>query len=359
MSEKKWYTFAAAAKKDWLGAAQRELQGEDPLQKLAHREGNILLAPYYDDSDLPDTHLFTLPPSKNQWSEPRFWSNCPKVVVDNARDANLVSLDHLQFGADGILFEINSDQPEIETLLADIELNYCSIFFAGDLDPAFIASFRSFAGKNFRTAEITGGMFHAKPVTDQNQLAQFHGWNNFHPAGFTLRQQPTPEETLVELMRGLVSILNHNTNAATASQLGVSVDVTHHLFTNVALLKAARILGQAVLQAFGVAPAPICIHGRCEPWHHDKLAPHENMLAGTTSAIAAVLGGMDAVTIVPSDPSDAMQTRVARNISSILREEARISLTADATAGSYYLESFIDSLVRTAWSRFVADMKTN
>ena len=75
------------------------------------------------------------------------------------------------------------------------------------------------------------------------------------------------------------------------------------------------------------------------------------MLKSTSAALAAILGGCDALTVQPEN-ENPMMARIARNVSSILREESHLSKVADPTAGSYYLESLTNQLAINAWKKF-------
>lgn len=86
----------------------------------------------------------------------------------------------------------------------------------------------------------------------------------------------------------------------------------------------------------------IFIHAYIKPFTKDAYQPHGNMISSTVRAIAAVLGGCDALTI-ESENDDDLGNRIAKNVSLILREESHLSKTADPTAGSYFLDSLIGS----------------
>ena len=47
-----------------------------------------------------------------------------------------------------------------------------------------------------------------------------------------------------------------------------------------------------------------------------------------------------------------MMNRIARNVSSILRDESYLSKVADPTAGSYYLDNLTADLSEKAWQKF-------
>jgi methylmalonyl-CoA mutase len=107
--------------------------------------------------------------------------------------------------------------------------------------------------------------------------------------------------------------------------------------------------------AYGVEDEyPTLIHGLSPFWNDSSYEPNANMLKSTTTAMSAILGGCDAITIVPEDENNegGFKSRVARNVLTILREESYLNLTADATVGSYYLENLIEQISISAWKKF-------
>jgi methylmalonyl-CoA mutase len=73
--------------------------------------------------------------------------------------------------------------------------------------------------------------------------------------------------------------------------------------------------------------------------------------------MAAIAGGCDSITIEPEDATNETMNRMARNVSSILRDESHFSKVADPTAGSYYIDSLTEQLSEKAWSKFQSLMK--
>jgi methylmalonyl-CoA mutase len=80
--------------------------------------------------------------------------------------------------------------------------------------------------------------------------------------------------------------------------------------------------------------------------------PYYNILHNTTEAMAAIIGGCDALTIIPFDYNTqqptAFSSRISRNISLILKEEAYLQYVADPLAGSYMVESLTDQMAQQA-----------
>ena len=79
-----------------------------------------------------------------------------------------------------------------------------------------------------------------------------------------------------------------------------------------------------------------------------KRDPHGNIVRGTIAALAAAVGGADAVTVLPFSAAlgvpDAFARRIARNTQTILIEEANIHRVADPAAGSGAIEALTDAL---------------
>jgi len=85
--------------------------------------------------------------------------------------------------------------------------------------------------------------------------------------------------------------------------------------------------------------------------------PYVNMLRTTTSSMSAILGGADSLTVqpfdVPFETPTAFAERIARNQQLIIKEESYFYKVADPAAGSYYVESLTDSLIKAAWELFL------
>ncbi len=87
-----------------------------------------------------------------------------------------------------------------------------------------------------------------------------------------------------------------------------------------------------------------------------KRDPHGNIVRGTIAALAAAVGGADAITVLPFSAAlglpDSFARRIARNTQTILMEEANIHRVADPAAGSGAIEALTDQLSARAWTLF-------
>ena len=127
-------------------------------------------------------------------------------------------------------------------------------------------------------------------------------------------------------------------------------------FLTVAKLRAIRKLWSRVEQACGLDPRPAFVAAETAWRMMTKRDPHGNIVRGTIAALAAAVGGADAVTVLPFSATlgipDAFSRRVARNTQLILIEEANLHRVADPAAGSGAIEALTDQLCRVAWDLF-------
>ena len=141
-----------------------------------------------------------------------------------------------------------------------------------------------------------------------------------------------------------------------APRFVMALSLGSNLFMQIAKLRAARLLWDRVVSAFGVKPAPLFIHGRSSIFNKSVLDPHTNMLRATAEGFAGVVGGVDSMHVAAFDETvrtpDEFSTRIARNIHVILAEECGFAEVADAAGGSWYVESLTVELAKKAWELF-------
>jgi methylmalonyl-CoA mutase len=143
-----------------------------------------------------------------------------------------------------------------------------------------------------------------------------------------------------------------------AQNIQWNLGVGSSYFIEIARVRAARVLFSHLLSAFdGRNEKPVYIHSVTTDWNKTLYDAHVNMLRLTTEAMAAVLGGCNSLLVKPFDAAfrepDEFSERMARNVQSILKEEAYFDKVADPAAGSYYIESLTHSLVEHAWKHFL------
>lgn len=127
-------------------------------------------------------------------------------------------------------------------------------------------------------------------------------------------------------------------------------------FTEVAKLRAARLLWSQIVGAFGGSESRMSLHARTSTINKTVYDPYVNMLRTTIEAFAGATGGIDSMQVAPFDavvrPPDEFSRRIARNEQLVLQHEAGLTHTIDPAGGSYYVEYLTDWLAQQAWALF-------
>lgn len=132
-------------------------------------------------------------------------------------------------------------------------------------------------------------------------------------------------------------------------------DVGRDVFTQMAKLRAARLLHAKVLGSAGIESAtPLAVHATTSPRCLARRDPWTNMLRATLETFAATAGGADLVTTQPYDAlreggASALGRRHARNVQLVLALESHLDRVGDPGRGAYALEARTDALARGAW----------
>lgn len=144
-----------------------------------------------------------------------------------------------------------------------------------------------------------------------------------------------------------------------AKRMVFSFAVGSVYFMEIAKFRAARLLWANVVDDYGTdsnCAKKMYIHATTSEWNQSVYDPYVNMLRGTSEAMSAAIGGVDALEVIPFDfafrvPTD-FSNRIARNVQNILKEESHFDKVVDPGAGSYYIENLTNSLADAAWKLF-------
>lgn len=359
------FSFIHPTYKEWLEVARQELEGAEPTEKLSIRKGDLEILPFYSAPKKEVSNPPALKPSSNPYLGSRGWMNTPKILATDEIKANEIALSYLNSGAEGILFDCQSENINPAILLNKISLADCSISFLVNHVPSkWLHDFRTFAASNCDTSKIRGCIFwQTFPENDDEIIQGFEHWTQFYALGILVQQQDDATDEIARSLKSAVQLVNllseKKINPHHAiDQLSFSVSVGTDFFLEIAKMKSLRYLWHQVKGAYEVSnPKPLHIHANSTVWTKDAYQPHGNMIKSTTAAMAAISGGCDSLTVEQEDNLNETMSRVARNVSSILREESHFSKVADPTAGSYYIDSLTAQLSEKAWSKFQSLMK--
>jgi methylmalonyl-CoA mutase len=334
--------FNQQSKDDWLAKAQADLKGK-PVESLSSNWYGLNIEPYYTREDFTPIDSAVPLTTKNEG-----WINYVTITVESDKQANNLAKEALMLGATGVVFNIINSTNYSE-LLAGIELEHCAIAFAGDTDTEKLYDFiDSLPGKH-----NLSGFIDNQIATDKMISA------NFFPTIIGSENQDEIQE-LQGILKNMYHLLHNvdDTKAEiTISNIAYRVQMSTNYFFSIAKIRALRLLLNKFYRAYKIELAPGYFHilACSHAWHNKDFEPHENMLKATSSAMAAIIGGCNALNITPGD-DDEQEIMVARNISSLLEFEAYLSKVADPAAGSYFLEQLTNDIVNTVWKDVKASL---
>ncbi len=158
-------------------------------------------------------------------------------------------------------------------------------------------------------------------------------WADGDPAGDVVAEESL---TAAEQLRTAIA---EGTRRRLAGEhgFGISFPVGTKYFLEIAKLRAARVLWHA---ATGEA---IRIHARLAK-SALTIDANLNLIRATTVAMSAILGGVDTIGLY----AEHLDSRLARNIERLIREEAGFDVARDAASGTWYLDALTRQLAGEA-----------
>jgi len=128
-------------------------------------------------------------------------------------------------------------------------------------------------------------------------------------------------------------------------------------FMEIAKLRAARVLWSKLIKTFNPkSNKSMALRAHCQTsgWSLTRQDPFNNITRTTIEACSAVFGGTQSLHTNSLDEAIALPTdfsaKIARDTQLYLQNEIKITNTVDPWAGSYYLESITDGLIKKSWS---------
>ncbi|MGG2111763.1 methylmalonyl-CoA mutase family protein [Lysinibacillus pakistanensis] len=144
---------------------------------------------------------------------------------------------------------------------------------------------------------------------------------------------------------------------AFAKRFYVTFAIDTQFFTEIAKLRAFKVLWKAFSSAYGIEKnIKIPTLAETSLRSFSKLDVYVNLLRAANEALSGLIGGADVFTVHPHDaltkPTD-QSIRIARNVSLVLKEETNVLKVTDPAGGSYFIESLTADFVKEAWALFL------
>lgn len=364
--------FPATSKAEWLAKITKDLKGRE-ISELTWQLPDLVVPPFAHADDL-DTLPAPLSAEANAWTI----GEDINVVGTDWAAANTLALEGLMGGvaAPRFIADAYPNAAELAVLLKDIELDYIELHFkerSGQTSPLdFLKNIYDFAQKQGKNTAILRGVVYFDPTAaalSPTDLKALSDWTEHHlpafiytvvagEAHFEGSERVVAEltATVEKAQQQLVLWQEAGVSLATIApktSLNMAVGVSY--FIEIAKLRALKLLWGNVLTSFGHGPILPRVHAfvGVETQVED---PHTNKIRQTTQAMSAVVAGVTALFVAPSDALHNAQgsrqsRRIARNVQHLLQMESYLDKVADVAAGSYYLETLTEKISETVWEK--------
>ncbi|HEY2858827.1 MAG TPA: methylmalonyl-CoA mutase [Terracidiphilus sp.] len=352
--------FPPVSTEAWEAAIRADLKGADAAKLIWHAEEGLDLKPFYQAEDLAGLSrqeaARRLPPYLPGLRQAGRWRIREEIDAADTEEANRRAREALAAGAEEIAYRgvrIKSAS-DLAVLLSGLEA--IPVHFE-DLDAGALRLLREELAKWQHGAGVSAGF---DPLTDVQFAADLlrDGVEGLTP--FTVHAEKagatSAEEVGFALATGadfLAAMEERGIGANRAAEsIAFSFAIGPAFFTQIAKLRAFRMLWMRVLGSFGVSQESVAprVYARTMQGVSTPDTAHMNILRGTTEAMAAVLGGADSVSVMPFDESSELSGRLARNTQIVLKREMQLAHVADAAAGSYAIEAITEEIAAKAWA---------
>lgn len=352
--------FETNSSSQWKERLQQDLKGITFEQLQRTDDNHITIDPFYTREDqVPVASVFTHTD----------WVIVEKVQVKEEKAANGQALAALQSGASGLHLVIEKEGVNWSLLLEGIQLNFIRTriewatgISAQDtalkeyldthaIDPGVVIYGRDNLNAYFTTKEAA-----CKAALLSNAAFKEYLWIDsgvYYNAGANTVSQLA--YTLGHLQEAL-HIAEQNGTIEGIRQVHMSITAGTSFFEEIAKLRALRQLVALLLRQYTLA-AEVKLYVQTGTLYKAPSDIYSNLLRDTLAGMAGVLGGCDALAILPFDlKRQAGYTRFSQrmgiNQQLLFKEESYLHHIADTAKGSYYIDQLTNRFAREAWAAF-------
>ncbi|MBO6548827.1 MAG: hypothetical protein JJ964_04305 [Rhizobiales bacterium] len=394
-------SLKSATKDQWRALVEKSLNGKSIERALTHKTyDGIEIKPLYTKEDaVPEAGAALLKSANENTDQLRPWNIIQLVDIPSLKSANKQIKIDLEGGATGLYLAISNDIPyasaelslhttaDFATLFDGIELRGMSFYFAnGSEGIVNAANFLNFLeSQSIAPAEVEGS-FGFDPLSIFASISSFpepedealDNWldaamaikdsgakmSSFTASGRTWQQAGGSEAMELALtLATALTYLRALTKAGLSidealSQVDISLTTNGDIFLSTAKLRAMRLLWSKICDESGAQTKPTKFIAEMSYLGLTKSDPEVNMLRATAATVAAGLGNVDALVLLPFSAAHGVANqdarRLALNTQIIAQEESHIGLVEDPAAGSWYVENITNELAEKAWEIFQA-----
>ena len=368
--------FNPVTKQEWMEKVGIDLKGADFDKKLVWKNlSKIKIQPFYNAEDKQDY-------IKNTGENSQSLINYRGIAVSSAESGNKLALKAIEEGINGLLFTVDK-RISVADFLKGIDLNKIAASFILRTNAIEFVSdfFELVKGQNIATDNLKGfidleimsdyltqGNFEENQFDTTTELVKLAAdYPNFKMLTISgneyLDSGANQAQEVAYTLGSLVFLIEKLKERGISEQeifdnLNFKLAIGSEYFVEIGKFRAFNSLLAEVAGKYGITEYIHTIIAKTSIWSKSVTDPHTNLLRATTEAMSAILGNVDAVLIDAydkefSDASD-FSSRIAGNISTILKEESYLGKVANPVDGSYYIEEVSAKIATKALELFKA-----
>ncbi|MCP4976907.1 MAG: hypothetical protein GY931_12160 [Maribacter sp.] len=368
--------FKPVTKQEWMEKVGIDLKGADFDKKLVWKNlSKIKILPFYNAEDKLDY-------IKNTGENSHSLINYRSIDVGSEEEANQLALKAIGEGINGLLFTVDK-KISAAKLLKGIDLNELVVSFSIKTNVVeFASDFFEYAKENNIAAANLKGYFDSELISDYltegnigeqqfDQTAEViklaEDYPNYKVLTISgseyLDSGANQVQEVAYTLSSLVFLIEKLKDRGISEQvifnkINFKLAVGSEYFVEIGKFRAFNSLLNEIASKYGITEHSHTIIAKTSIWSKSVTDPHTNLLRATTEAMSAILGNVDGVLIDAydrefNDASD-FSSRIAGNISTILKEESYLGKVANPVDGSYYIEEVSAKIVTKALELFKA-----
>ncbi|HPF97848.1 MAG TPA: methylmalonyl-CoA mutase family protein [Mangrovimonas sp.] len=372
-NHKLFQDFTPVTKQQWIDKVTLDLKGED-FNKLVWKNLNgLTFQPFYTIDDKVD---FLAGTGENSQALINFRT----IPVTNVEKANNEALLAIKEGMTGLVFDFK-ETVSLEQLFKGIDLNTIAVSLVVESETqAVVDGFFEFAEKNLTskknlkgyldlgilTKYVTKGSLNSAAL---DAVVKFINKSSSYPNFKALTISGTPfldsgsnqVQEVAYTLNALVFVADGCLNRGVSEEvifnnLAIQLGIASEFFIEIGKFRAFHSLLKLIAKKYGVTEFNPLMTAKTSVWSKSVTDAHTNMLRATTETMSAILGNVDGVLIDPYDkefkaPTD-FSSRIAGNISTILREESYLGKVANPVDGAYYIEEITTKIAEKSLELF-------
>ncbi|WP_111708966.1 methylmalonyl-CoA mutase family protein [Lutibacter citreus] len=363
--------FPPVSTEQWMERVTADLKGADFDKKLVWKNlTGINIQPCYNIEN-KITQL------KNTGENSQSLVNYRSIAVTTAESGNKLAVKAVEEGMNGVIFQLK-ENVSVATLLNGIDLNTTTVSFeikanavafATDL-VAFAkdSNLKGYINTGIISNYVTTGSFDASQIEVAAELvkltANFPNFKAITVSGTEyLDSGANQVQEIAYTLNSLVFLIEKLSEKGVEAQtifnnLNFKLAIGLEYFVEIGKFRAFNSLLAEIAAKYGVTEVSNTITAKTSIWSKSVTDAETNLLRCTTEAMSAILGNVDGILIDAYDkefknPSD-FSSRIAGNITTILREESYFGKVSNPVDGSYYIEEVSSKIAEKALVLFQA-----